>query len=656
MESKNHDHEANVGANSSHVGQILKILGEDTVLLKVKSGEQVPTTKDWLHTPIDRMHDTAYLQELEDGNIGVLLGMPSGNLITINIDDDQAFESFTKVNGLLAVNTLITKGERGGNIWVRLTGRLPSTRNFFNSDGILIGELRGDGHQTIISGTHPSGVEYRFINEAPPYKIKFNDLRWPEEWQLSWSDEAEHYNQLIKFHGDPYTISGKNSVKLNQPWFVARYALENLIVYEPNLGSFYEYQNENGLWIRKSEDSVKKDLGHAIKIFADEVRKSQLIFSRTNHSLGGLTGLLRGEVEKNEVFDNRPKNVIHLANCMLNLDSSPPDILPFNPNYYSRNQSPIPYDPKADCPIFKNDLLATALPPEDIDLLQKYFGQCLLGINLSQRVLILTGTAGGGKSTLVTLIERIIGEENVAVLRTNQLESRFETFRYVDRSLLVAKDVASNFLNQKGTYKIKALVGGDLEEAERKNANVTYKFYGTFNVIITSNTRLKVSLDSDVEAWRRRLLIVSYRNPKPEKEIPQLVDSLYETEGSGIINWMIDGAVKLLDDLKKGGGFPMTEALKERVDNLLDESDSVRIFVKKRVIHTEDSNLTTDELVAGYFNFCDERDWTPLSTRNVQSQLKNIMMEIHRSPYRNDICRGDSLTTHRGYSKVGFVD
>ncbi len=656
METNNS--ELNDDDKLSRVGQILKILGEDTVLLKVKSGEQVPTTKDWLHTAIDSMQDPEYLRELEVGNIGVLLGEPSGNLITINIDDDDAFENFTKINNPLGLNTLITKGERGGNIWLRLIGRLPSTRNFFNSDRKMIGELRGDGHQTIISGTHPSGGEYQFINEATPYEIKFNALCWPKEWQLSWSDEAEKYNQLIKLHGKPYTTSGKKnkSVKLNQPWFAAKYALENLIAYATDLGCFYEYQDENGLWIRKSEDSVKNDLGHAIKNLADEENLPQLIYSRSYHSLGGLTGLLRGEVEKNEVFNNRPKNVIHLANCMLNLDSSPPDILPFNPNYYSLNQSPILYDPEADCPFFKNDLLAKALLPEDIDLLQKYFGQCLLGINLSQQVLMLTGTAGGGKSTLVTLLEKIIGENNVAVLRTNQLESRFETSRYVDRSLLVAKDVASNFLNQKGTHKIKSLVGGDLEEAERKNANETYKFNGKFNIIITSNTRLKVSLDSDGEAWRRRLLIVLYRNPKPEKEIPQLVNLLYETEGSGIINWMIDGAVKLLDDLEKGSGFPMTGAQKERVDNLLDESDSVRIFVKKRVVRKDNSNLTTSELVDGYYNFCDDRSWTPLSTHTVQSQLKDIMMETHRSPYRNDIRKGDSLTTHRGYSKVGFVD
>lgn len=360
--------------------------------------------------------------------------------------------------------------------------------------------------------------------------------------------------------------------------------------------------------------------------------------------------------EERSIFENRPKQIIHLKNCMLNLDSSPPDILSFNPTFYSRNQSPIPYDSLADCPMFKTVLLGEALAQEDIDLLQRYCGQCLLGINLSQRLLILSGTAGGGKSTVVTVIEKIIGIENVAELRISNLDGRFETSRYIDRTLLVSKDVPSNFLNQRSAYKIKALIGGDLQEAERKNANDTYKFYGNFNIIITSNTRLKVMLDSDVEAWRRRLLIVPYKNPKPEKPIVQFADILIKDEDSGIINWMIEGAIKVLNELDTKGVFMITDVQKERVDDLLDESDSLLSFVKRKIVRKDDSVLTTEEIVNRYYDFCDEKGWIPLTKREVEIKLVILMKEVHGVVRRTDIHRGASITNQRGYSKVGFID
>ena len=649
--------ETNDDDKLSRVGEILKILGEDTVLLKVGTGEQVPTTKDWIHTPKARMQDPEYLRGLESGNIGVLLGKPSGNLVTINIDDDHAFGKFLKINIFYSQNTFITKGKRGGNIWFRLIGKLPASGTIKDSEGKLIGELRGDGRQTIISGIHPSGCEYQFINKEPPLEIRFKQLGWPKEWQLQWEEKANQYKSLIELHGEPYvpSSSGK-TIKLNQRCLAAKFASENNVIYEPELGKFYEYQQENGLWIRKSEARVKKDLGDSLKCFADEVGQEKIIYLATEPLLRALAQLLKGEAEKRSIFENRPKQIIHLENCMLSLDSSPPDILSFNPSFYSRNQSPIPYDPKADCQMFKTELLGEALAQEDIDLLQRYCGQCLLGINLSQRLLILSGTAGGGKSTVVTVIEKIIGTENVAELRVSNLDGRFETSRYIDRSLLVSKDVPSNFLNQSSAYKIKALIGGDLQEAERKNANDTYKFYGNFNVIITSNTRLKVMLDSDIEAWRRRLLIVHYKNPKPEKPIVQFADILIKNEGSGIINWMIEGAIKVLNELDTKGVFMITDVQKERVDDLLDESDSLLSFVKRKIVRKDDSVLTTEEIVNRYKNFCDEKGWISLTNREAQEKLVIIMKEVHGVVRRTDIHKGTSITNQRGYSKVGFVD
>ncbi|MBR7106801.1 MAG: hypothetical protein IKC89_00135, partial [Lentisphaeria bacterium] len=58
-------------------------------------------------------------------------------------------------------------------------------------------------------------------------------------------------------------------------------------------------------------------------------------------------------------------------------------------------------------------LLQPAVSGDDISLLQRYIGQSLLGENFSQTFLLLTGTGGGRKSTLVNIEKKSSNVPNV---------------------------------------------------------------------------------------------------------------------------------------------------------------------------------------------------------------------------------------------------
>ena len=163
---------------------------------------------------------------------------------------------------------------------------------------------------------------------------------------------------------------------------------------------------------------------------------------------------------------------------------------------------PKDFDPAATCPHFLDELLRPALPEEDISLLQRYAGMCLLGGNPAHRFLVLRGTAGGGKSTLVEIIETVIGPHNVAQLRVHLLTERFEISGFLGKTLLCGKDVPGNFLDNRAAHVIKPLTGGDRLSAEQKNVKHRFDVVGDYAVIITTNTRLHVRLDSDTEGWQ----------------------------------------------------------------------------------------------------------------------------------------------------------
>jgi P4 family phage/plasmid primase-like protien len=360
--------------------------------------------------------------------------------------------------------------------------------------------------------------------------------------------------------------------------------------------------------------------------------------------------LARGIAEARDVFAKRPA-AIHVANGMLVIGNDGAVTLePFGPQWYSRNRSEIRWNPDADCPRFKRELLLSAMDGDDAGLIQRYAGQCLLGFNRSQTFLVLRGTAGGGKSTLANVIEGVIGRHNVSELRVMQLNERFELVRFVGRTLLSGKDVPGDFLNSKSAHVIKALVGGDTLEGEAKHGNESFAVPGIFNVMISTNTRLRVKLDSDAGAWRRRMLIVDYARPKVARPVPGFDALLLREEGEGILRWAVEGAVRLMQELRAFGVIRLTEAQSRRVDDLLSESDSVRSFVRECVVACHGGEVTIQDLAAAYRDYCEARDWEPLRERQFQAELPDAMLDFHRAGRRNDIRAGGKAA--RGFKGV----
>ena len=166
--------------------QILELTGP-AVPVNIRKGTKAPVQKAWTTLTIADV-GPAYKAGLT-GNIGVSLGQPSLGLHTIDCDDDETFKVMLASNPLLT-ETLQSHGKRGGNFWIRIEGDAPKSSKLKSQDGKALGEWRGTGNQTIIYGTHPSGIEYR-NNGKTAITIPFADLKWPDTWLLPWEERQE---------------------------------------------------------------------------------------------------------------------------------------------------------------------------------------------------------------------------------------------------------------------------------------------------------------------------------------------------------------------------------------------------------------------------------------------------------------------------------
>ena len=96
----------------------------------------------------------------------------------------------------------------------------------------------------------------------------------------------------------------------------------------------------------------------------------------------------------------------------------------------------------------------------------QFFGLTLTRDTRFQKFLILNGCGGTGKSTLIRLIESIVGDENTAHVSLSELSERFATYGLKGKLLNTCADIETSVLGE--TAVIKKLVGEDTIRAERK--------------------------------------------------------------------------------------------------------------------------------------------------------------------------------------------
>ena len=653
--------------STSPIQYLRKLLGDDVVLVPIPKGRKSPIIVGWNKLSNACMTNPDHLAKLNhDGNIGVLLGKPSNGVCSIDIDSDADMDAFLKLNPCLQA-TLRSRRCRGGNLWVRIEGEYPPLVKITTKNNNAWGEWRADGGQTVIFGEAIDTkkgelvpTQYKIVHESHPVKITFKSIKWPDNVcapilpSKTTKNEIQDddVEQLKKRYGQPYyTDEHGNITSLNESFWAGLDAVENTGLYEPEENTHYGYNSKNGLYEVISEDVIKARISARILQASKQMNAFALEKRRTNNFLKNVENHLRGANEHRKAFSKSTH--VHLANGIISFRDGDADLVPFSPEIISRNGSPIAFDEKATCPRFLNELLLPAVDSDDAILVQKYAGLCLYGINIIQRMIILDGQPGRGKTQLANVIQHLVGMTNVTQLRTEHLSERFELFRFLKKSLLVGVDVSANFLSTKGANILKGLVGGDWLDAEGKGLNSNFQIQGTFCVLITSNSRLRVKLEGDVGAWKRRLLIVRYELPPPAKKIPDFGAVLIRDEGSGILRWALTGLSMVMEDVKTIGDIALTEQQRSIVESLLAESESLRHFLTDQVEKSDNCDLTVNEIVEAYAEYCPAKGWHALPITVIYDKLNTLMLELFQTTQSHSLGR-DGKHNQRGFRRVRF--
>lgn len=329
--------------------------------------------------------------------------------------------------------------------------------------------------------------------------------------------------------------------------------------------------------------------------------------------------------------------MVNVDNCVLQLSSAPatsadpqspaPHVWTCTPldharDHYLSKIMPVAYDPQASCPQFMA-FLDRVMPSGEMQrFLQRWFGYSMTGLTNEQKFTFFYGSGANGKSVLVDLIAKIMGDYGASAKiesitgrgRRGGGDATPDLVPLIGARFVRTSEPDEGQRLQEGL--IKELTGGEPILVRALNENFVL-IYPIFKLTISGNHKPEIH-GGDDGIWRRVMLVpFEIQIPAHERD-PDLGKKLW-AERSGVLNWLIAG---LLDYLRNGLQVPaqVTEATQE----YREDSDPIATFLELccNVTGSADDRVTAKEMTAAFNYWLEDSGRGSWSPNTVAKRLK----------------------------------
>lgn len=313
------------------------------------------------------------------------------------------------------------------------------------------------------------------------------------------------------------------------------------------------------------------------------------------------------------------RNMINMQNGIFDIESM--TLIEHTPELFMTTQTPIFYNPEADCPKIK-DFMNEILDPEDIPMIQELFGYCLYNSQLLQKAFLFYGNKLAGKSTLLRLLTEFLGKDNVSNVALQEFtRNRFHIAELFGKLANVVSDITDEAMKETGIFK--QLVGEDRVKGERKHRDPFY-FTNTAKMIFSCNKIPET--DDHGDSYFRRWQIINFPNCfEGDNRDTELLDKLVtKEEMSGIFNWAVGGLKRLLESKK----FTNESSLEETKSFYLGKSSDIDNFMDEKTEIDMESHIPKEELYREFLLYCKNKGVAPITKKTFTIKLQMIRPEI----------------------------
>jgi putative DNA primase/helicase len=395
-------------------------------------------------------------------------------------------------------------------------------------------------------------------------------------------------------------------------------------------GQWHEYSA--GVWKTRSKEQIRMK----IRLHLREQRKRGI--SITDNLVTGVMKMLGDElnISDDELIERgkQSKIYINLQNGLFNLKTF--RLEPHRPDLYSTIQMSFAYDPKADCPNFRNFLKTSLILPdtrqEDLSLIYlvlEAIGYSLTGTTDLKASFWLFGESNSGKSTLLKVIRALAGDFHGPLDLNNIASSRFLLSSVVGKRVMTCTEADTDVRLPDGLYK--ALTGGGDEiQVDIKNRDpikivVEAVFWWAMN-------NMPQTIDRTPAIFNRIHIIPFNREFQKNEQISGLDELLYG-ELPGIFNLVMSAYRRLRKRQKEESkDFTVCEQSVAAKEDYRLRNDTEGLFVRECYEWSKDSFVKSNDLYLHYVDWCKERGFRPKSITNMAKEWMRLKLQRVERP------------------------
>ena len=304
---------------------------------------------------------------------------------------------------------------------------------------------------------------------------------------------------------------------------------------------------------------------------------------------------------------------VHLSNGTLLVDGTflegKPDIV--------RNRLPVAYRPDAPEPTLWLRFLNDLLHPEDIPTLQEFIGYCLIPSNKGQRMMVIKGNGGEGKSQIGAVLGALFGSSMKDGSIGKISENRFARADLEHILLCVDDDMRMEALRQ--TNYVKSIVTAQGKMDLECKGKQSYQGWMFARLLAFSNGDLMALFDRSEGFYRRQLILTTREKPADRADDPGLAEKM-KAEAEGIFLWAFEGLQRLVANSFK---FTESDRIRENREAVKRDNNNVYEFIEsgEYVCLKADASASSKELYESYQLYCAENNLSTLKPRSFSDAL-----------------------------------
>ena len=284
---------------------------------------------------------------------------------------------------------------------------------------------------------------------------------------------------------------------------------------------------------------------------------------------------------------------------------------------FCNNRLTVAYNPEAGAPERWLRFLSELLNPEDIPTLQEYLGYCLLPTTKGQKMLLMIGKGGEGKSRIGLVMRSIFGDSMNTTSIQKVENSRFSRADLESKLLMVDDDMDMSALPR--TNLIKSIVTSECKMDMERKIIQSYQSQLYVRFLCFGNGALTALHDRSDGFFRRQIVLTTRDRPRDRVDDPFLSEKMIE-EREGIFLWCLEGLHRLIANNYR---FTISDAARENVEAVKRSCNNVVEFLASEgyICFKTDAETSSRVLYEVYKQWCEDNVRKPVSASRLSSEL-----------------------------------